>query len=377
LAVCGEAGAANALAPVIDRLRAENAATVMALGCRQAIAVWRQRGLAFEASDDQLPMEAVKYLFQSLHPSLLLAGTSVGRPIGPVELEKKCIAVARQRDVPSIAVLDYWNNYMRRFYSSDGQPIYLPDRIAVMDVHAYDEMVAVGFDPTRIVITGQPHLESLLNGMRTGFTVHDKEGIRTRLGARPGQIVMAFASQPISDLYGKDGTASDFPGYLETEVVSGVIAGLDQIAARHAVDILLVIRPHPRESLENYVTLRTQRIQIKVSKEEDPHQLVMSVDVVMGMATMLLVEACYLGCPVISIQPGLKLQDTLVTNRTGLSLPVYRWAEFEPIVERVLFDVDFQNRLRQRPIELNPPGTAAQMITNMALEMSHTLMIGG
>ena len=53
---------------------------------------------------------------------------------------------------------------------------------------------------------------------------------------------------------------------------------------------------------------------------------------------MLLVEACLLGCVVLSLQPGLRLADALPTNRWGVSQGVYYEKDIEPALESLLFD---------------------------------------
>ena len=83
--------------------------------------------------------------------SLLLTGTSYNS----VDLEKKFIASARERGVPSLAVLDFWSNFALRFSRGDGGLENIPDRIAVMDEWAREEMIAAGFDATRLVVTAR------------------------------------------------------------------------------------------------------------------------------------------------------------------------------------------------------------------------------
>ena len=52
-------------------------------------------------------------------------------------------------------------------------------------------------------------------------------------------------------------------------------------------------------------------------------------DLVTGMFSTSLIESVYLDKDVISIQPNLKTQDTLLMNKLGLIVPVYNQKNLE------------------------------------------------
>jgi len=64
----------------------------------------------------------------------------------------------------------------------------------------------------------------------------------------------------------------------------------------------------------------------------------MAADLVVGMNTELLVEACYLGCITLSLQPGLRHPDRLPTNRLGFSRAVYQENEIKPALLELLLN---------------------------------------
>jgi UDP-N-acetylglucosamine 2-epimerase len=66
--------------------------------------------------------------------------------------------------------------------------------------------------------------------------------------------------------------------------------------------------------------------------------MTMTADLVIGMTSMILVEAVYLGRPVLSLQPGLRIPDTVPTNAAGLSRLVTHEAEIECAIEQALAD---------------------------------------
>jgi hypothetical protein len=68
--------------------------------------------------------------------------------------------------------------------------------------------------------------------------------------------------------------------------------------------ISLIVRPHPREAGDAFGGLRADGVRVSVSREENGADVAMSSDLVVGMTSMLLVEALQLGCRVVSLQPG-------------------------------------------------------------------------
>src|SRR5262249_46716575 len=93
--------------------------------------------------------------------------------------------------------------------------------------------------------------------------------------------------------------------------------------------------------------------------------VVRAADLVTGMTTMLLVEACLLGCVVLSLQPGLRLADALPTNRWGVSRGVYREEEIEPAVASLLFDEAARAEAVARTTKIQVEPGAAQRIVRV------------
>src|SRR5579871_3003695 len=118
LAVSGDPGGASALAPVMEFLRVSGRARIEARAYRQARTVWQKRGLPFTELDERaepaFPEDA----------QLLLTSTS----LNGVDLENRFTAAARVRGIPSLAVLDFWSNYRRRFGPGEDALENLPDR---------------------------------------------------------------------------------------------------------------------------------------------------------------------------------------------------------------------------------------------------------
>ncbi len=364
VAICGDPGGANAVAPVIEALRREGRVNVHALAYQQARMQWLKRNLTCEEIPEDMTCIAAAKRLRLSKALLLLTGTSVN----PVELEKQFIAAAHETGIPSLAVLDFWSNYRRRFSDVEDHLVYLPDRIAVMDERARDEMIAVGFEPIRLIITGQPALDDLAK-LKTQFNSKRRHAIIDALSVAPDELFVLFVSQPMSILNGADAINPHYYGYTEKTVLSSLTAALDQIAEEHNQKIALVIRPHPRESDEFLDKLDYHTIRMLVYTEGKAYDLAMAADLVIGMNTILLMEACYLGCITVSIQPGLRLPDPLPTNLWGISRAVYNEGEIKPVVEQMLLDDQVRASAQARLSYLRPDNDATRRVTDLVYQM--------
>lgn len=362
--VCGDAGGANAVAPVITALQDGSRHRVCALAYRQARQVWACRGLFFDELSETTTTEDAASILRQLKATLLLAGTSVNG----VDLEKRFIAAARSLDILSFAVMDFWSNYTLRFADEKCGVGCLPDWIAVMDERARDEMVTAGFDSARLVITGQPAFDEVLSFCQR-FSPACRASVRSALNIAPDERMVLFASQPLAGLFRENSVGLLDVGYTEQTVLDVLVPALESIAQRTGQKITLVIRPHPRENAADLERWQSPIIRIILSSEREGREVALASDLVTGMTTVLLVEACLMGCVVVSLQPGLNSADTLPTNRAGFSQAVYDKRDIEPIIERFLLDEAQRREAVARANEFqlmrNATGRVVQLIDKL------------
>jgi len=323
VAVCGDPGGANAVAPVIELLRAEGRLAVRALAYAEAHTLWTGRGLAHEVLSEQTtPADVANQLAAA---QFLLAGTSANR----YDFEKQFIAAARAAMIPSLSVLDFWSNYALRFSDSKGDLIYLPDRIAVMDELACQEMQADGIAAARIVVTGHPAWDSLA-ATRAAFTLAQRRTLRQQCGLAEGDWLIIYASQPIPP-------ADRSCEWFDREAaVEALIAAIESVAQRQGKGALLLIRCHPKEGRLPFRHRSSERIRIETQVGGDGRPWLLAADAVVGMATMLLVESALLGRPTLSLRLGLDGIDPFPANRSGLVRAVYRREPVAAALESLL-----------------------------------------
>jgi hypothetical protein len=91
---------------------------------------------------------------------------------------------------------------------------------------------------------------------------------------------------------------------------------------------------------------------------------VLSSDLVIGMTTVLLVEACYLHCIVLSLQPELKQKDSLPTNAIGVSQGVYKTSDILPTLEKYLLNTLIRKTQLEKIKKMMPDHRASQCLTD-------------
>lgn len=358
VAVCGDPGGASAVAPVIQQLRDEGKVSVDAYAYLQAVELWSGRGIPFQPIAGDASDETIRRLLCEPRADLLLAGTSVNR----FELEKRFVAMARAQGIPSLGVVDFWSNYARRFSDEAGRLSYLPDRVAVMDELARDDMIAAGVPAARIVITGHPGLDGL-EEFRQAFSPARRDAIRQSLGVAGAGRLILYASQPPTFSEQDDAAPPPWHDRLRTVRVL-----LEALAGRQdtGVGSTLLIRPHPRESGEIYRGLSHPVINVVVSGEGDSRELALAADLVAGMNTMFLVEARHLGRPTLSIRLDLPFPEDFPPNRCGLIRAVYQEADVTAAVAELL-NVP-ADRLPQPETRGNAGRNVAQWLYSMLKE---------
>lgn len=318
--ICGDPGGARAVLPVVQRL-GRRGVEVRSFPYHQARAIFEDAGVACSPIP---PDASAAWLSEVVARNrCLLTGTSANG----VDWEKNFIRAARSEGIPSITVLDYWSAYAERFSASELLDS-LPDAVAAMDERARREAMEAGIPEDRILVAGQPAFEEL-EDRAAAFTEHSRRDMRARMGAAPEDLLVVFASQPFRALRGRE------MGFTEEEVLDSLVVELERIA-RSGRGVRLIVRPHPRESLTRESLPKHEAIRADVSSVEDRIEAALAADLVVGMNSVYLVEACRLGRPAVSYQPGLIGRDTLPTNESGESFAAYRREDLRESLARAL-----------------------------------------
>jgi hypothetical protein len=228
--------------------------------------------------------------------------------------------LARQREIPSLAVLDSWCNYELRFSgpSTRERWRYLPDLIAVMDEQARAELIRLGVDERQVIVTGHPGLDEIPELIQAGPRLREKVSRRLEVDSESCWIL--FISENGEEVY------AEFPdlhlGYTEVDVFRMLYPVVRSLPAQSR--LTFIVRRHPGEFLPKYPSEAGVPSWMRYDESgENPRELVLSADIVVGISSTLLLEAYLMSKRVISVQPCMKGEDPFILTRMGL-VPLVR-----------------------------------------------------
>ena len=290
--VSGDPGGTAALVPVIKRWHGPK----VVLAYRQAVELLNREGIeAIALGDDAASFAAAGEWLGKTQARMLVGATSVNG----VNWEHWFFQAAAKSGVPSLSVLDYWGNYTPRF--SLVAPLdSLPDAIAIMDERAKNEMVAEGFPPERLIITGQPVLDQARQ-WRSSVTPAMRDQFRQNLGVARNELACLFISQPLREM--SLATGNDHGQGDEFEGFERLVAALTVSSIEPKV---LLVKTHPREDPHKFDELILGlpfRVTI-VDPKWQRWEVCVAADLLFGVNSMLLEEARELNCPVSYIRRG-------------------------------------------------------------------------
>jgi len=336
-------GGTNAIMPLIEPLRALGN-EVSVYGKDAALSIYRKQNIDCSDICDTIPsgtQEETDEFVRKTRPDLIVTGTS-----SEDFTERHLWKAAERAEITSFAVLDQWTNYRLRLISEGSDPmneratseLIVPSFLFIMDEFARKEMCALGIDREKLVVSGQPFFDYI---RKTGdkFTTQEIENLRRELTGTEDGHVFVFASQPIASVYRKNGMAEDYWGYTENTVLKSVVKCLSKLTEEMATKVTLVLRLHPKdESNVHQDALATcpNSIKLVLDRETDSSLLLKAADLIIGMFSMLLLEAAILERRFISVQIGLKRENPLIFDRMGLVRSILTEKELEETLRGIL-----------------------------------------
>jgi len=368
LATSWHPGSSNAIVPVIKRLNAEGKTDVVTIGHQYSEKILDSHNIPFKTINDyELRDVSVKSMEQLLYkksPNLVLTGTSAQDKNNRDVIEQTIILAARKAKIPSLAILDFWVDYSSLFsdiYTGESFR-FLPDRIAILDKLAEEAMLREGFPRERLVITGNPYFDELVN-MRDRFSEKDKRKVREDLSIDLESYLLLYASQPLEYHYGNK------LGYTEKTALRELLDAVSLLLGKRNVNVL--VKVHPREHKKDLEKItQGYNLPVVLNQSYPIRPAILASDAIISPLSTVLVESTYLDKPSISLQPGLKGDDLLITNQLGVTVPVYEHGKIGNILQRLLFDENYATELSQRGKRkgFSIDGKATERVTNLIYE---------
>ena len=321
LAAAQDVGGANALVPVIERLRSYKRVRVAVLARGKAAGAFSAAGVDRRAVDYPTDFgpgldEIVSRSLSEIAPDVLLLGTAWGPSI-----DKALLAAAQLAGVPSLAVLDMWSYYRDRFLDPESGKLVLPTRVALMDQLAFDEAREAGLPAASLVITGQPYLEAVATAINGRDIAAQATSLRAAwfangAGQQETRLVL-FASEAFSRDLGPE--TSYYRGYTEVEALDGVVEAVELAARRGKMTTKVIAKLHPKESIESFHLGPVARENdVLVVADQPAWPCILAADAIVGMTSMFLLESAIAGKSTISFQPGAAHPESFVGTRVGM-----------------------------------------------------------
>ncbi len=258
-------------------------------------------------------------IFKKYNPRVLLVGTAEN----PRTIGLQLIDSAKRADRVSVGVVDAGINAEYRFRGTSKEPLrFAPDWLLVPDRWTADRFTTLGYQKERLVVCGHPRYDYVRSALKE-WQRKNLDDLRTTLfpGWSKGQPIWLFASEistgfePGQFHHSSEYTLQGSGRYTERTkiVLEEFLDSLSELAERP----YLVMRLHPKNTVDEFSEF------IKhfdyISKDEDALEVIYGSDFVVGMTSMLLVEAVLMGRATLSILPRPLEKEWLASARDGVT----------------------------------------------------------
>lgn len=306
------------------------------LGAREAAEAFAKKGRqAF------MPLGPMRRLFDEVEPDLVVT------TISP-RAEEAALAVARERGIRSLCLVDL---FARPSLRRAAQPGY-GTRVCVISEDVRRWLLSAGRRDDEVVVTGNPAFDHLARPE----LVEAGRALR-RLRGWNGRKVILWASQvePEYNAFSGNTGNPELPALIEQALLK---------LMSHHQDWQLVIRPHPNETPRRADRLLPAELS---DQDDNLHELLAAVDLVVIMTSTVGLEARLLGRPVISVDLSIFSADTPFAE-AGFSRGIVDLRHLESAIESGLAE---DARL---PEGVPAPGGATKAVLT---EIDNLLTVGG
>lgn len=357
-------GAAAAFMPVLERL-ADEPVDIRMFADSRAKEALQKSSLGFVESSPKSPLLSISVSAEQCDLAVVGISDSPGSELVITD----CVRDDQKRrgkEKPVVWVSDFVMGSIFRTYR-DGiksHPGAIPDYLLVANEWVREQELAnlpPGFDPTRVVITGQPAFDKLAHEDRD----ETRRAFRQEKGIGDNEKLIAY----IGSL-----------GKTSSESLEVLVDGLQQSGYE---DYRLVIRRHPRDTItvEDYANI-TEPVRSKVvdTTGKTTDQVMISSDLVVNTLSTAGLEAVYRGIPVLHIlipdviakitERGLPVPTTPPIVEDGSSPAIYHPNEAADMIKKLLTVKDYGQQLEERMARWKVDGHAAERVTDFIMKLA-------
>lgn len=306
-----DTGSANALAPVLAKLPCD----YVVFAQKDAARIFDRWKIPYQFLDslswDDL-FGIGNHILTQVRATAVVTGTSWGPSI-----DKALTLAARKHNLPCAALIEHWDLYLERFsVVKDGHIHdlckFLPDHIWVNDTIALSEACSAGLPADALQIVGQPHLEGQLNLLRNRSHEPTDKGI-------------VFISERVSEDFAPESPL--YRGFDEFKALHQLLDSIDLSKSN------VLVKLHPQEDINKFDNVVRGNENIEVVKEADNISLILNAKKLVGMFSMLLLEAALVRSDVISFLPGGNA-SIFIGNRVGATTPATTKEELKYLLDK-------------------------------------------
>lgn len=247
------------------------------------------------------------------------------------------IHAAQKAGIPVIGAVDAFVNAPHRFAGDTHDPLaHAPDWLMVPTERTADAFAELGFLREHIFVVGHPARDGLEHIHRPERPDTPKRVVfvsEVSTGLDPDQ----YRKSDAYTLHGRGDSG------LRTPIVVEELLDAITSLRRSGWRIELVLRLHPKETRDDLGPLVHEFD--TVSSGGDPLELLQSVDLVIGMSSMLLSEAHAMGLPCLAILPREEERQWLDETADGSILTVTLRSEILPTFAQLLVKQSSSRRL--------------------------------
>ena len=329
LAFVEDPGAANYIAPLPGALlQSEYRMVVWAKGL--AGDVLDRRGIPWQRI---APEWSAERILDDGNPAVVVVGTATD----PHTLGLPLVLAARRRGLDTLGVVDAPINIARRFAGTASDPLaFAPDWIAVPNTHTRQAFIDLGMQADRVVIFGHPHYD-YVRAWAASPTIESRAEMSRRLFPdRPlNRKIVVFVAEGNEAREPIDPDVSTTAVSLEQSRTTLIMKDfLAAVTKSKEARPYLVLRLHPKNRPDDYAFIEKQFD--AVSRGGLPLEVIRVADLIVGLTSMMLLEAVLMRVPTLSILPNEVQSDWLPTIGAGLTPCVTQRDEIGPMVKQML-----------------------------------------
>jgi hypothetical protein len=235
----------------------------------------------------------------------------------------------------------------------------------VLDERSVKEARDEGIPEEILRITGQPSYDSLGKD-RVRLRSADPDELRKAFGMRKEVLSIAFVSQPPMAEWARQRSANIHPGFDRDVTLPKLISALEELQPKLDRPMELALRPHPREATESFTKYHSSHFPIRIHREGNSREFSFACDLVTGMDSSLLLEACLIGSVVLCVQIESAQPDRLPCNRWGLSRLARTEKDMKAHLEHLLTDAAQRTAMREKCQRWDFPENATANVVKLA-----------